>query len=72
MAGVIFFEKKYRKSVLIMVAVTLFFSLKLSFSRSQDERIRSVVFMETAYLPRRKDPRNTRMNPSPRNRNLLP
>ena len=34
LAGVIFFEKKYRKSVLILVAVTLFFSLKLIFSRS--------------------------------------
>ena len=40
--------------------------------QEEDERMRRVVLMETAYLPRRKDPRNTRMNPSPRNRNLLP
>ena len=34
LAGVVFFDKKYRKSILIMVLITLFVSLKLIFSRS--------------------------------------
>ncbi len=34
LAGVIFFERKYRKDVLIMVLVTMFVSLKFIFSRS--------------------------------------
>ena len=34
LAGVIFFDKKYRKNVILLTAVTLFVSLKLIFSRS--------------------------------------
>ena len=33
-AGVVFFEKKYRKNVLLFFLVTFFFSIKLIFSRS--------------------------------------